>query len=506
MRLWGGRLIQDNLIIAHEAFHALKRKEKGGKDFMAIKLDMNRAYDRLEWSFLEKILLAYGFAPRWVSRVLKLVSSVSYSYKVNGHISSSITPQRGLRQGDPISPYLFILVVDALSHLINKVVLDGRLQGFQLARGAPTLTHLFFADDALLFSRASPHNAYELIRILNVYSKCSGQRINLSKSGLICGKFVRADCKQQLSGILGMNVWENPGKYLGLPAEWGRNRTSSLAWIKERVVCKLQGWKESLLNQAGKEVLIKAVIQAIPSYAMSMIKFPKTFCHSLCAMVARFWWSSHGKERGIHWKKWSALSVSKKEGGLGFKDFNHLNSSLLAKQAWRIIRNPEALWVQILKAIYFPNVCFLQVKRQRNESCTWTSLLHGREVIKKTARWTIGNGEFVDIREDCWLASGEMALLDPIHQVHKVKDLMDASGCGWNRALIRNIFSPQMAIKVVQTPIQWTAGQDCLRWPAAKDGEYSVKSGYKEVWSSNQELSSAPSGSNGIDNELWNEI
>lgn len=119
-------------------------------------------------------MLAYGFAPRWVSRVLKLVSSVSYSYKVNGHISSSISPQRGLRQGDPISPYLFILAVDALSHLINKAVLDGRLQGFQLARGAPTLTHLFFADDALLFSRASPQNAYELIRILNVYSKCSG--------------------------------------------------------------------------------------------------------------------------------------------------------------------------------------------------------------------------------------------------------------------------------------------------------------------------------------------
>lgn len=113
---------------------------------------------------------------------------------------------------------------------------------------------------------------------------------------------------------MGMCCWENPGRYLGLPMEWGRNKTSTLDWIKERVMSKLQGWKEGLLNQAGKEVLIKAVIQAIPTYAKAMIKFPKTFCQSL--MVARFWWIAHGKDGGIHWKKWSDISGSKKEGVL----------------------------------------------------------------------------------------------------------------------------------------------------------------------------------------------
>lgn len=311
----GGRLIQDNLIVAHEAFHALRKKDKGGKDHMAIKLDMNKAYDRLDWGFLKNILLCFGFDPGWVAMVMKLVTSVTYAYKVNGFTSATLIPKRGLRQGDPLSPYLFILAVDVLSLLIHKSVVDGRLEGFCLARGAPTLTHLLFADDALLFSKASPQNAFELVRVLNLYSRCSGQRINLAKSGLICGKFVREDCKQNLSRMLGMECWENPGKYLGLPGDWGRSKSNGLDWIKERVVSKLQGWREGLLNQAGKEVLIKSVIQAIPSYAMAMVKFPITFCKKLCSAVAQFWWSSGGKERGIHWKSWRVISGHKMEGG-----------------------------------------------------------------------------------------------------------------------------------------------------------------------------------------------
>lgn len=128
-------------------------------------------------------------------------------------------------------------------------------------------------------------------------------------------------------------MWDNPGRYLGLPADWGRSRNSGLAWIKERILAKIEGWKENLLNMAGKEVLIKAVLQAVPAYAMAIISFPKKFCQKICSEIARFWWSSNGRSRGMHWKSWRSLTKNKNEGGMGFKDFNLMNSAHLAKQA-----------------------------------------------------------------------------------------------------------------------------------------------------------------------------
>lgn len=114
---------------------------------------------------------------------------------------------------------------------------------------------------------------------------------------------------------------DNPGKYLGVPAEWGGSKIQGLKWLKEKVLAKLEGWKGKLLNQAGKEVLIKFVIQAIPNYIMAILTLPKTFCNSLTSAVAKFWWRSSGKSSGIHWKKFEALCSPKSQGGLGFKEF-----------------------------------------------------------------------------------------------------------------------------------------------------------------------------------------
>lgn len=174
------------------------------------------------------MLVQMDWAYKWVDLVMKMVTSVAYKYKINGFVSRKLIPSRGLCQGDPLSPYLFIHVVDVLSHMLLKAKEQGRIKGINLSMGGPNITHLFFADDSLLFAKATEEEMYQLIQILNLYSRAFGQRINVNKSGLIGGRFISQQYKRKLADILSIQVWEHPSKYLGLPANWSRRRTSEL--------------------------------------------------------------------------------------------------------------------------------------------------------------------------------------------------------------------------------------------------------------------------------------
>lgn len=178
------RMIQDSILIAHEAFHFLKRKKKGNEGFMAIKLDFNKAYDRVEWDFLRALMLKMGFANKWVQWIMESVTSVEFTVYANGEARAKVSPQRGLRQGDPLSPYLFLLVKDVLSKLIHREVNGGNLAGLHINRNCPTLSHIFFADDAMLFLKAELKGCRVIMDVLEEYGTASGQMINYEKSGV----------------------------------------------------------------------------------------------------------------------------------------------------------------------------------------------------------------------------------------------------------------------------------------------------------------------------------
>ena len=169
-----GRLITDNVLVAFETMHHINGKKGGKKGEMALKLDMSKAYDRVEWVCLEKIMAKLGFGEKWRNLIVKCVTSVSYSVKINGKPKGKIIPSRGIRQRDPLSPYLFLLCVEGLSALIKKSVDMGEMEGITVCRGAPRLSHLFFADDSITFCKATLNECNAIQRILGVYEQASG--------------------------------------------------------------------------------------------------------------------------------------------------------------------------------------------------------------------------------------------------------------------------------------------------------------------------------------------
>ena len=142
-----GRLITDNVLIAFELLHHMKTGCLGKKGFMALKLDISKAYDRVEWVFLKNILLRLGFQQLWVDLIMECVTSVSYSILVNGELEGVIYLSRGIRQGDPLSPYLFLFWVEGLNAILRIAATAEEIEGFSFCRRGPKITHLFFADD-----------------------------------------------------------------------------------------------------------------------------------------------------------------------------------------------------------------------------------------------------------------------------------------------------------------------------------------------------------------------
>ena len=157
--------------MAYETIHTMHVRKKGKKGSMALKLDISKAYDRVEWPFLEKIMEKLGFPPRWIERVMSCVTTPSFSVLVNGKPHGMIHPAREIRQGDPLSPYLFLLCAEGFTALLAKVELDEKITGVSIYRGAPKDTNLLFTDDSLLFYQATLREGEVVAEILQTYEK-----------------------------------------------------------------------------------------------------------------------------------------------------------------------------------------------------------------------------------------------------------------------------------------------------------------------------------------------
>ncbi|XP_026383344.1 uncharacterized protein LOC113278817 [Papaver somniferum] len=281
------RIISDNIILANEAIYSVNHNDKV-EGTAAIKLDMSKAYDKLEWSFLEKVLMKMGIVENWIKLINQCVSTVSYFVLLNGSPTGCFQPERGLRQGDHLSPYLYIICDEALSSYIDSLQRNGTLKGIKICKNAPEMTHLLFADDSLLFSSATTENFIIIKGYLQKYCLASGQEINFDKYDILFSRKIPEHRKALLANILDIQSRDLGKKYLGTPTVFKASKIQTHMGILQAVDARITVWLHKLLSQAARTTLVKHIGQAITLYQMGAFLIPKYLCRQMDAHLCKF--------------------------------------------------------------------------------------------------------------------------------------------------------------------------------------------------------------------------
>jgi hypothetical protein len=282
------------------------------------------------------------------------------------------SPSRGLRQGNPLSPFLFILGTKVLSRLIQRQETIGLLHGIKIGKFCAPISHLLFANNILIFGKATSTEAGTIKSCLDSYCAWSGQKVNMAKSSIHFSKNTLASTINSIKGIIPFKNTSMSASYLGLPLFIGKSKNQDFQPILDKVLNKIEGWHTKTLSQAGRTVLIKATVAAIPSYAMSTFLFPDSICNSLDRHFKNFWWGfPKEKSRNLTLKSWRSICMPRAQGGLGIRDMKSTNLALLTKLGWTFLNEAPKVWVKQLYQKYISYRNFLSAPSSSSAFWFW---------------------------------------------------------------------------------------------------------------------------------------
>ncbi|KAI8563661.1 hypothetical protein RHMOL_Rhmol03G0126400 [Rhododendron molle] len=484
-----GRSTTDNIIITQEVLHTLRGK-KGKNGGMIFKIDLEKAYDKVSWKFLFDTLNYFQLNANWIALIMSCVSSVQTSILWNGEPLPEFKPNRGLRQGDPLSPYLFVLCMERLSILINSKREEGSWKGIKVSRNSTPLTHLFFADDLILFGQDNMNTVKAMIDVLTDFCVMSGQTISLEKSKIFVSPNVQRNKARRISDFCGIKLTNDLGKYLGVPLMHKRMSKQDFNHIVDKVQNRLAGWVANTLMLAGRSTLVRHVSSTIPNYTMQTMHLPSSVCDRLDRINRNFLWGDTTGGKRMHLVKWDKVCKSKEGGGLGLKKAKDQNLASLTKLAWKVSNEEEGLWVSILRDKYLSNHSISSWPRRRPASHTWRSILDTKLVMDKGVKWIIGDGKSVSIWHDWWCGEKPLALSHPGSHTtssQKVESLIIDGQ--WALGEIEQFLDMDSlaAINSISLPI-YTQGPDHPSWVGSGNGQFTISAAYDIITKSDSDL------------------
>ncbi|WMV31952.1 hypothetical protein MTR67_025337 [Solanum verrucosum] len=379
------------------------------------KLDIQKAYDHLNWQFLWETLDKRGFGGRWLRWMKFCIQTVKYSVLINGSPTGFFSAQRGLRQGDPLSPFLFIIAMEGLSDMLKTARENLWLKGFKISNRVGCeleITHLQYADDTLIFCDANKEQLRMLRVIFILFEAVSGLHINWNKSFLFPVNVVPD--LSSLARTLGGRIGDLPTTYLGMPL--GANSRSLGIWngVIEKCERRLVNWKSQYLSLGGRLTLINSVLDSMPSYMMSLFPIPDGVIDRLDALRRNFLWEGNSETKKFYLVKWAALIGNKQVGGLGVRNLKTQNQCLLMKWLWRLASNEQALWKEVIQAKYeMEDHWSTSMVTNTYGTSLWRTIRNLWPKLRGNCKIKIGNGVKVSFWEDSWLEQGPLKTLFP---------------------------------------------------------------------------------------------
>lgn len=395
-----GRKLADHVLLAQ----TLCRDYHINRDAPRIcfKLDISKAFDMLSWDFLFNLLDLLGFNSRFTGWIRKCITGSMVSVKINGALEGYFRCKSGLKQGDPLSPYLFVIAMEALTRCILLETGRGNFKFHSRAKEAE-ITHLIFADDVMLFSYGDTDSVSAIMRALELFSGISGLHMNPAKCLTFFGN-VPNEVQDFTIAVSKFNRGVLPVMYLGLPLISGKLSTRDCQPLVSKLVGKFESWSCNFMNQAGRAQLIKSVIYGIHGHWSSYLFLPVSIIKRIQSYIARFLWKGRYSGPCFYKVNWKQCCLRKSEGGLGFKELLGWNQCAIFLQVWRIVKNQgDSLWLKWVNQYLLRRKAFWTMAIP--EKCSWAlrKILKARPLFLQHASYIVGRNSNFLLWHDPWV-------------------------------------------------------------------------------------------------------
>ncbi|CAL5380958.1 unnamed protein product [Camellia sinensis] len=491
----GGRNILDGVLIANEIVDWWKKTKTRG---VILKLDFEKAYDTVNWEYLFDMLQKFGFGARWIGWVKACVTSHSISVLVNGSPTAEFNPQKGLRQGDPLSPFLFNIVAEGLNVLLSRAKEIGLVRGATVGPNDLAVSHLQFADDTILFCEADWSELITIKRILRCFEIISGLKINFQKS-VVCGVGISTQLVKDFVVRLNCSYHVLPLVYLGLPLGANPRRKSTWKPILDKIKVRLAGWKRRVMSYAGRVTMIKSVLSSLPVYYLSLFKMPECVAKSVDRLQASFLWGGSDNQRKVHLVRWGEVTKALYHGGLGIRNIRKVNLCLLVKWWWRFGAEKKALWRQLISSHYsHTNGSFLPLSGVCHfESRIWRDVMSVAVTqplvvayFLDNVKIEVGDGSSILFWSDKWIGHSSLEnqfprlfglSTEPLGSLKWFVDEKNANG-RWTLTFRRPLraWEEEELLRLLQIlgegPDLRVNSEDSIRWLSSPSGIFHVRS------------------------------